>query len=151
MAKARCCKKMGGDDWQKFAGLRAYYAFMWGYPGKKLLFMGQEWAPWEEWSEARSLDWHLAAITSRITACSRLIGDLNHAYREHPGTPCARLRRRGLRMADRRRYREFGLRLAAPIGRRRSAGRRRQQFHAGAAPRLHAALAAGRALARSGQ
>ena len=50
---------MGGDDWQKFAGLRAYFAFMWGYPGKKLLFMGQEWAPWEEWSEARSLDWHL--------------------------------------------------------------------------------------------
>ncbi|OWK22376.1 hypothetical protein AJ88_08840 [Mesorhizobium amorphae CCBAU 01583] len=45
--------KMAGDDWQKFATLRAYYAFMWGYPGKKLLFMGQEFAQLREWSEAR--------------------------------------------------------------------------------------------------
>ena len=45
MARARCLSKMAGDDWQKFASLRAYYAFMWGYPGKKLLFMGQEFAP----------------------------------------------------------------------------------------------------------
>ncbi|RUU73935.1 1,4-alpha-glucan branching protein GlgB, partial [Mesorhizobium sp. M7A.T.Ca.TU.009.01.1.2] len=51
--------KMAGDDWQKFATLRAYYAFMWGYPGKKLLFMGQEFAQRREWSEARALDWNL--------------------------------------------------------------------------------------------
>ena len=51
--------KMAGDDWQKFANLRAYYAFMWGYPGKKLLFMGQEFAQRREWSEARALDWNL--------------------------------------------------------------------------------------------
>jgi 1,4-alpha-glucan branching enzyme len=81
--KGSLLKKMGGDDWQKFAGLRAYYAFMWGYPGKKLLFMGQEWAPWEEWSEARSLDWHLLDHKPHH-GMSRLIGDLNRAYREFP-------------------------------------------------------------------
>ncbi len=52
--KGSLLAKMAGDDWQKFATLRAFYAFMWGYPGKKLLFMGQEMAPWTEWSEARS-------------------------------------------------------------------------------------------------
>ena len=45
--KGSLLDKMAGDDWQKFATLRAYYAFMWGYPGKKLLFMGQEMAPWD--------------------------------------------------------------------------------------------------------
>jgi 1,4-alpha-glucan branching enzyme len=50
---------MSGDDWQKFANLRAYYALMWGYPGKKLLFMGQEFAQRREWSEERALDWDL--------------------------------------------------------------------------------------------
>ena len=75
--------KMPGDDWQQFANLRAYYAFMWGYPGKKLLFMGQEFAQRDEWSEARALDWWLldAGMHEGIW---RLIGDLNAAYRELP-------------------------------------------------------------------
>lgn len=51
--------KMPGDLWQKFANLRLYYGFMWTHPGKKLLFMGQDFGQWREWSEARSLDWHL--------------------------------------------------------------------------------------------
>ena len=51
-------KMSGADAWQKFANLRAYYGLMWGYPGKKLLFMGQEFAQGREWSEARSLDWY---------------------------------------------------------------------------------------------
>lgn len=81
--KGSLLKKMGGDDWQKFAGLRAYYAFMWGYPGKKLLFMGQEFAPWEEWSEARGLDWHLLdhAFHKGMQA---LIRNLNDVYRSLP-------------------------------------------------------------------
>jgi 1,4-alpha-glucan branching enzyme len=57
--KGSLLAKMSGDDWQKFATLRAYYGFMWGYPGKKLLFMGQEFAPWTEWNHATSLDWHI--------------------------------------------------------------------------------------------
>jgi 1,4-alpha-glucan branching enzyme len=81
--KGSLLKKMGGDDWQKFAGLRAYYAFMWAYPGKKLLFMGQEFAPWEEWSEARGLDWHLLEGEPH-RGMQNLIRDLNNLYHNIP-------------------------------------------------------------------
>ena len=57
--KGSMISKMPGDGFDKFAGLRAYYGFMWGHPGKKLLFMGQEFAQGAEWSHDRSLDWHL--------------------------------------------------------------------------------------------
>src|SRR3712207_323220 len=80
--KGSLLKKMGGDDWQKFAGLRAYYTFMWGYPGKKLLFMGQELAPCHEWSEAQGLPFDLEHHAPHA-GMRRLIGDLNRAYREH--------------------------------------------------------------------
>ncbi len=53
--------KMPGNDWEKFANLRAFYAFMWTHPGKKLLFMGCEFAQWREWNHDQSLDWHLCA------------------------------------------------------------------------------------------
>ena len=81
--KGSLLSKMGGDDWQKFAGLRAYYAFMWGYPGKKLLFMGQEFAQRDEWNHARSLDWHLLDAPSHA-GVKALIGDLNRLYRDTP-------------------------------------------------------------------
>jgi 1,4-alpha-glucan branching enzyme len=81
--KGSLLQKMGGDDWQKFACLRAYYAFMWAYPGKKLLFMGQEFAPWTEWSEARSLDWHLLDHAPH-KGMQSLIRDLNAVYRTSP-------------------------------------------------------------------
>jgi 1,4-alpha-glucan branching enzyme len=81
--KGSLLKKMAGSDLEKFATLRAYYGFMWGYPGKKLLFMGQEFAPWEEWSEARALDWHLTD-SHLHGGMQRLVRDLNHAYRDTP-------------------------------------------------------------------
>ena len=54
--------KLPGDFWQKFANLRLYYGFMWTHPGKKLLFMGQDFGQWHEWNEDKSLDWHLASF-----------------------------------------------------------------------------------------
>ncbi len=78
--KGSLIAKMPGDDWQKFANLRAYYAFMWGYPGKKLLFMGQEFAQWAEWSESKSLDWNLLQYRMH-EGMRRLVRDLNFTYR----------------------------------------------------------------------
>ena len=81
--KGTLLSKMAGDDWQKMAGLRAYYGFMWGYPGKKLLFMGQEFAQQREWSESRGLDWHLLDQPGHA-GMKTLIADLNRLYRETP-------------------------------------------------------------------
>lgn len=81
--KGSLLAKMSGDDWQQFANLRAYYAMMWGYPGKKLLFMGQEFAQRREWSEERALDWEL--LDSPVHEGVRLlVRDLNRLYREKP-------------------------------------------------------------------
>ncbi len=81
--KASLLHKMPGDDWQKFATLRAYYGLMWGYPGKKLLFMGQEFAQRGEWSEERALDWHLLDHAPH-SGVQQLVGDLNRLYAAHP-------------------------------------------------------------------
>jgi 1,4-alpha-glucan branching enzyme len=81
--KGSLLTKMSGDDWQKFANLRAYYGLMWGYPGKKLLFMGQEFAQRREWSEARSLDWDLLAAPAH-EGVRRWVRDLNRIYASRP-------------------------------------------------------------------
>jgi len=71
--------KMPGDRWQRFANLRAYYGFMWGHPGKKLLFMGGEIAQEREWNHDTSLDWHL--LEDRYhRGVQSLIRDLNRLY-----------------------------------------------------------------------
>jgi 1,4-alpha-glucan branching enzyme len=75
--------KMPGDRWQKFANLRAYYGFMFGHPGKKLLFMGCEFAHEREWNHDQSLDWHLLADRAH-GGVHRLMHDLNHFYRATP-------------------------------------------------------------------
>jgi len=75
--------KMPGDRWQKFANLRAYYAFMWTHPGKKLLFMGGEFGQEKEWNHDQSLDWHLLNDPLH-GGVMRLVRDLNRAYRELP-------------------------------------------------------------------
>jgi 1,4-alpha-glucan branching enzyme len=78
--KGSLIAKMAGDDWQKFASLRAYLGFMWTHPGKKLLFMGAEFAQWGEWNHDAGLEWHLAAY-DRHQGVGRLIHDLNRLYR----------------------------------------------------------------------
>ncbi|HEX3952496.1 MAG TPA: 1,4-alpha-glucan branching protein GlgB [Stellaceae bacterium] len=75
--------KMPGDRWQKFANLRAYFAFMWTHPGKKLLFMGGEFAQEREWNHDIGLDWHL--LGDKLHAgVHNLMRDLNWLYREMP-------------------------------------------------------------------
>jgi 1,4-alpha-glucan branching enzyme len=75
--------KMPGDDWQRFANLRAYYGFMWGHPGKKLLFMGQEFAQRDEWNHDRALPWQLLD-DARHRGVQQLVCDLNRLYRDLP-------------------------------------------------------------------
>jgi 1,4-alpha-glucan branching enzyme len=81
--KGSLIDKMPGDRWQALANLRALYAFMWAHPGKKLLFMGQEFAQSAEWSHERSLDWHLLE-SSEHSGVQSLVRDLNHIYRDTP-------------------------------------------------------------------
>jgi len=81
--KGSLLAKMPGDRWQRFANLRALYAYMWAHPGKKLLFMGQEFAQEAEWSHERSLDWHLLAQADHA-GLQTLVGDLNRVYRDAP-------------------------------------------------------------------
>ncbi len=79
--KGSLLSRMAGDDWQKFANLRALYGWMWAHPGKKLLFMGGELAQRTEWNHDRSLDWHLLQAPAH-KGVQRLVRDLNRAYRE---------------------------------------------------------------------
>ena len=80
--------RMPGDDWQRFANLRAYYGFMWGHPGKKLLFMGQEFAQPTEWNHDTELPWGLLADAgathhARHAGVQHLVRDLNGLMRAH--------------------------------------------------------------------
>jgi 1,4-alpha-glucan branching enzyme len=81
--KRSLAAKMPGDEWQQMANLRAYLGFMFTHPGKKLLFMGAEIAQWSEWSEARSLDWHLLEWEPHQKV-QRYMADLNRFYRSEP-------------------------------------------------------------------
>jgi 1,4-alpha-glucan branching enzyme len=75
--------RMPGDQWQRFANLRAYYGFMFGHPGKKLLFMGCEFGQEREWTHDHSLDWHLLEKKNHA-GVQALVGDLNQLYRMTP-------------------------------------------------------------------
>jgi 1,4-alpha-glucan branching enzyme len=77
--KGSMLSKMPGDSWQQHAMLRALYGYMYGHPGKKLLFMGGEFGQWREWDHDTSLDWHL--LDDRMHASlRRWVMDLNHVY-----------------------------------------------------------------------
>lgn len=81
--KRSLLEKMPGDEWQRFANLRLALGYMWGHPGKKLLFMGGEWGQRREWTEARSLDWHLLEQEPHA-GLQRWVADLCAAYRQEP-------------------------------------------------------------------
>jgi 1,4-alpha-glucan branching enzyme len=81
--KGSLLAKMPGDDWKKFAGLRALLAYMWAHPGKQLLFMGSEWGQASEWSQEAGLDW-AALRGERHAGLQRLVANLNAAYRDDP-------------------------------------------------------------------
>jgi 1,4-alpha-glucan branching enzyme len=81
--KGSLISKMPGDDWQRFANLRLLLAYMYGQPGKKLLFMGGEFGQWREWNHDESLDWHLLQFASH-EGIRRLVADLNRIYASEP-------------------------------------------------------------------
>ncbi len=81
--KKSLINKMPGDDWQKFANLRLLYGYMYAHPGKKLLFMGDEIAQWDEWSHERSIDWHILKYPEHA-GLQTWVRDLNNAYRREP-------------------------------------------------------------------
>jgi 1,4-alpha-glucan branching enzyme len=81
--KGSLIRKMPGDDWQRFANLRAYYGFMFGNPGKKLMFMGCEFGQEREWNHDHSLDWHLLE-QKKYAGIQTLVRDLNKLYRALP-------------------------------------------------------------------
>ncbi len=81
--KGSLLQKMPGDEWQKFASLRLLFSYMWALPGKKLLFMGDEFGQWSEWNHDGSLEWHLLdrPLHGKV---ARLVGTLNHLYKTEP-------------------------------------------------------------------
>ncbi len=81
--KASILGRMPGDHWQRFANLRLLYGYMFGHPGKKLLFMGDEFGQWREWNHDESLDWHLLASEDH-RGQQRWVRDLNTLYRGEP-------------------------------------------------------------------
>ncbi|MCB0872854.1 MAG: 1,4-alpha-glucan branching protein GlgB [Actinobacteria bacterium] len=91
--------KMPGDEWQRFANLRAYLAYMWGHPGKKLLFMGCEIAQDGEWRESQELDW-LGLSYAPKAGIQRLVRDLNLTLRAHPALHRRDTTPDGMRVVD---------------------------------------------------
>ncbi len=94
--KGSLLAKMPGDAWQQFANLRAYYAFMWAYPGKKLMFMGGEFAQGREWNHDESLDWHLLEMDWH-RGVQMLLRDLNRVYQTEPALHAIDFDGRGFR------------------------------------------------------
>jgi len=81
--KGSLIAKMPGDDWQKFANLRALLGYQWLHPGKKLLFMGGELGQWREWNHESSIDWHLLEHPNH-EGVRRFVRDLNHLLSSEP-------------------------------------------------------------------
>lgn len=81
--KGSLVNKFPGDRWQKLATLRALYGYMWAHPGKKLLFMGQEFAQNDEWNQEAGLQWYLTEFGEH-NGVQKTIADINKNYKRHP-------------------------------------------------------------------
>ena len=130
--KGSLIRKMPGDDWQRFANLRAYFGFMWSYPGKKLLFMGCEFAQWAEWNHDQGLDWFLLD-DPRNKGVQHLVQELNRAYRDVPALHARDTESDGFRWVVMDDAGPERVRLPSPGPAGRSAGADGVQLHAGAA------------------
>ena len=97
--KGSLLRKMPGDEWNAFAGLRALFGYMWAHPGKQLLFMGSEFGQGNEWSAERGLDWWMLEHGYHA-GTRRLVGDLNRAYRDSPALWALDDTPRGFRWID---------------------------------------------------
>ncbi len=111
--KGSMLQKMPGTTEEKFANLRAYYGFMWGHPGKKLLFMGNELAQPREWNHDRSLDWHLLEEPLH-QGLQSLIRDLNRLYTSTPALHQLDCKAEGFEWIEGGAAEEFSLHLATP-------------------------------------
>jgi len=97
--KGSMIDKMRGDSWQRFANLRLLYTYMFTYPGKKLLFMGSEFAQYAEWNVDVPLDWHLMD-EPRHAGLKQLVGDLNRVYRNEPALHAQEFEAEGFRWLE---------------------------------------------------
>jgi 1,4-alpha-glucan branching enzyme len=91
--------KMPGEEWQKRANLRLLYGYMYGHPGKKLLFMGGEFGQWREWVHEESLEWHMLQYPSH-QEIQRWVKDLNHLYQTEPALHELDFRQQGFEWVD---------------------------------------------------
>jgi 1,4-alpha-glucan branching enzyme len=106
--KGSLLDQMPGDLWQKFANLRLLYGYMWGHPGKKLLFMGGEFGQWNEWNYDESLQWHLLQWPSH-QGLQRWVSDLNRLYRREPALHEVDFDYRGFEWIDCNNYEDSAL------------------------------------------
>jgi 1,4-alpha-glucan branching enzyme len=97
--KGSLIRQMPGDDWQKFANLRLLFGYMYGHPGKKLLFMGGEFGQWDEWYHEKSLDWSLLEYPMH-QGVQQWVQGLNAAYRTEPALHQEDFTREGFEWID---------------------------------------------------
>lgn len=97
--KRSLLSKMPGDDWQRFANLRLLFGYMYGQPGKKLLFMGGEFGQWREWVHDDSLDWHLLQYAPH-SELQQWVEELNRLYRSEPALYELDFKRAGFEWID---------------------------------------------------
>ena len=146
--KGSLLNKMPGDEWRQFANVRAFLAYMWAHPGKKLLFMGQEIGQREEWNHNAGVRWELLEFEPH-RKLQALVRELNRLYRDEPGALPGGFPLHRIRVGGFSRRGELRHRVSAPRRRSPRLPADLLQFHAGAAEGLRVRSAGGGLLRRS--